>query len=41
MSMNQYKTHWIALYVSNKNITYFDIKLAYSEIKKLIGTKIL
>ena len=35
-------THWIALYVTNNNRTYFDsleVKHILKEIKKLMGSK--
>ena len=35
-------THWIALYVNNKTVTYFDsfgIKHIPKEVKKFIGNK--
>ena len=33
-------THWIALYVNNKTITYFDsFEVKYFEVKKFIGNK--
>ena len=35
-------THWIALYTSNNNVTYFDIfwvEQIQKEIKKIIGNK--
>ena len=35
-------THWIALYVNTKNITYFDnfrVEHIPKEIKKFIGNK--
>ena len=35
-------THWIALYVNNKTVTYFDsfgVEHIPNEIKKFIGTK--
>ena len=43
--LDEYKsiaTHWIALYVNSKNVTYFDrfgVERIPKEIKKLIGNK--
>ena len=38
------RTHWIALYVNAKNVTYFDsfgVEYIPKEIRKFIGNKIL
>ena len=45
INLNKYsiiRTHWIALYVTNKNVTYFDsfgVEHIRKEIKKLINNK--
>ena len=45
INFNEYKsigTHWIALYVNDNNVTYFDIfgvEHILREIRKLIGNK--
>ena len=45
MVLNEYEsigTHWIALYVNDNNVTYFDsfgVEQIPKEIKKFIGNK--
>ena len=45
INLNKYsniRTHWIALYVTNKNVTYFDsfgVEHIRKEIKKFINNK--